>query len=613
MKRKILSFALVLMMAISLVAPLMTLQVSAANFTPDPQPITIHGSESVDIIGETFQVYKIFDLYSWDAGSSIDDERFAYRINPAFEGFDTAAFVNSYFTSVPSELQGDVSLKDVLEYFRGDTPYADIASDDVLAINDDTWAVPLTNMLIQYIEQNNIPATDYTADDDPYTINLPDLGYYIIRTLGYNPTSTNDEGRSDSDRVTAIAALRTNEVAVTIHCKADAPTIDKDVWDAKGDSWEGYTDANIGDTVWFKLTSKVPNMRGYDKYYMTMYDLLSSGLTFNNDIKVYIADPNLGLTAMSPTDIAASGAINITPYYAGSYAGAITGDPYNIVIEFGDIKGWYANDYTGYDIIVIYSAVLNDDAVVTNDPADDTQNGGNPNKVWLEYSNNPYDTQNSKGKTREKHVTVFTFEIDIEKYFTANGNNAPLAAAVFNLYKAEGFAWDDGKATGTPLNFKDLTDGKYKHTTGTGDPDLISPASGLIDIIGLEKGEYYLVEIDAPKGYNLLEAPIKVTIDYDANGNKFASWKLDTLDKTYLNDEDYIYGEIEGTLEPGDRIEIENRSGIKFPETGGIGTIIFYVIGGLLTVGTGFLLIVRSQVSKKKEQADKAKQQKAAV
>jgi len=706
MKRKILSLALAVMM----VLPLLTVNVLAAlpshdpHFVPAPQPITIHGSNSLNIVDEKFEIFKIFDLESWDILTSgagydpsnpLNNERFAYRINPAFEGFDgtlTWNFAQSYFSPVPAELAAKGSnllLKELLEYLRKNSKpsalYADIGSPEVLEVNNDSWAVPLTKALIDYIESKGIaPNWVKTASSDPYVINDLPLGYFLIRSEHYNPSSTNADGKYDdkSDRVTAIAALRTNEVKVDIYCKADAPPMDKDVWHTPQagytggapEGWGGFTDVNIEDTVWFKLTSKVPNMSGYSKYYMTMYDLLSPGLMpFNNDIRVYIAPPSVNLTTQplsyfvnynaetgAGTHISPAGAKNVTGEMLT--AGAVVAAGYNIMIDFGDIKRWYntqadgtvtngKTNYVGWDIVVIYSANLNDQAVITVDPkntgAPSGHELGNPNKAWLEYSNNPY--KDTKGKTRDKFVTVFTFDFKIKKYFRDAREKEVtdlVEGAAFNLYKANGFTWkyDNGTnkvevLSGTPENFIDLfaagkktpggasyIEGQYMHTVkAVGDAGttiyLHSPIganmNGFIDIIGLEAGVYYLVETHAPKGYNLLEAPIKIVIEYTAGNDKLSPWKALTLTKKYQNETDYIYGDIKGDLkECDDRMPILNKSGIKFPETGGTGTVIFYIIGGLLTVGTGFLLIVRSQTSKKKEReraAGNAKQQKAAI
>ncbi|MCL2158063.1 MAG: isopeptide-forming domain-containing fimbrial protein [Oscillospiraceae bacterium] len=641
MKRKIISVLLALFMAISIAAPLMTIQASAANFTADPKPITIYGSDTVNIVGETFEVYKIFDLQSWDIldpKTSIDDERFAYRITDDFQGFDGQDTYNFLvglygYGKIPADLDStDILLKDVLEYFRGDTPYADIASDEALEANDDFWAVPLTKALIEYIERNSSIQpfdTFVITKNNGEEFSLDDLGYYLIRSQGYNPDG---DSENKLDGVTAIAALRTNEVAVEIHCKADTPTIDKDVWYEKGESWNGYTDVNIDDTVWFKLTSKVPNMRGYKYYYMTMYDALSSGLTYDlNSYKVYIAPASDGLTTADLADIPTTNAKDVTTHVAVTQPT----EKYNLVFDFDDIKDWYDQadgtdtngkvNYVGWDIIVIYSATLNEDAVITKDIDDGEL--GNPNSAYLEYSNNPYDTgdgttgnRGSHGRTKEKKVTVFTFEINVKKYFI-DANDKELTnlkeGAVFQLYKADddfeyNFINNKQDASsievdGTVVYFTDLHDGQYMHTNdkANGTTDLRSPASGLIDLIGLEEGAYYLVEVDAPVGYNILEAPILINISYETdNGSKASNWKVTKLTKTYETyGEDYTYGEIEKVTltPPTDYIKIENRSGIKFPETGGIGRTIFYIVGTLLTLGTGFVLIIRSKLSKKEK------------
>ena len=115
-------------------------------------------------------------------------------------------------------------------------------------------------------------------------------------------------------------------------------------------------------------------------------------------------------------------------------------------------------------------------------------------------------------------------------------------------------------------------------TTTTG-VDLVTPSDGLININGLDAGTYYLKEIKAPDGYNTLTEPVTLTI---------AAEHTETSIKVGL-----------GTVDSGTMTKIViNNSGVVLPSTGGMGTTIFYVVGGLLMVGAAVLLVTKKRMQK---------------
>ena len=383
---------------------------------------------------------------------------------------------------------------------------------------------------------------------------------------------------------------------IEINVKTDAPSVEKKVWEddkySGTDYGAGYNDVadhNMGDAVPFHLIGTVPDMSRYDTYKYIFHDTLSNGLTLNEGtIKVYVASNKAG------TD-----KTEITTGWTKDVKGQ------SFTVSFTDLKT-VSGVSQGKFIIVEYTATLNQNAEVGLD--------GNPNVVYLEYSNKPDqsgegDTGNT-GKTPEDKVIVFTYELDTTKisgteYVKAtedgankdengylldeNNNKIPLKleGAEFKLHNADN-KWaivdDNNKVTG----WADTEEGGTK---------LTSDANGLFKVIGLDDGTYYLKETKAPTGYNLLTSEITVVIKATTtNGqtwtNGQASSALTKLDVT-----------ANGTAGTGDTstgiagITVANNKGSTLPETGGIGTTIFYVLGGMLVVCAVVLMVSKKRMS----------------
>lgn len=121
---------------------------------------------------------------------------------------------------------------------------------------------------------------------------------------------------------------------------------------------------------------------------------------------------------------------------------------------------------------------------------------------------------------------------------------------------------------------------------------LTTDANGKITVSGLENGNYYLVETKTAEGYNLLKSPVKVEINvaysaettttttYNADGDVIATT---VTTKTFTESNGTANDGIFGTT-------IINKQGFELPTTGGIGTLMFFIIGGVLIAG-GICLI----------------------
>lgn len=201
-------------------------------------------------------------------------------------------------------------------------------------------------------------------------------------------------------------------------------------------------------------------------------------------------------------------------------------------------------------IVVTYNATLNSKAVVGGTT-------GNKNDTYLKYGN---DNDTTHGTT-----TTYTYEFDVVK---TNDANQLLEGAVFSLYASE-------KAT-TPMNLVAKDTGVYRLAT-TGDATTVTTfTAGKVTIQGLANGNYYLEEITAPKGYNKLDHRVEITINN-------ADLKANTTENTYTDG----------------GVKVENKAGTTLPGTGGIGTTIFYLIGGGLMVAAAVLLIAKKRMENK--------------
>lgn len=532
--------------------------------------ITIKGSSTVPVAGKTFKAYKILDL------QMVGTDGYVYTVPEALKDFyatkfsieKTAGDFDAQVAGKIGEMQND---SDALFAFAA----------DALKAAKDAGITPVS-------------ATG-TAGAATVTITGLEQGYYVIE----------DEGTA-----TPISALMldtaTDKVEVTI--KADKPDVDKKIDGNKDtdDSTTGKVEENneaIGDKVPYEVTSKVPDMRGYEKYYFVLNDTLSKGLTFNNDVVITIGDKTL----VKDTDYTVTSTVN---------ADGTT----SVEIVFKNFIQY--KNQPGAAITVTYSATINENAVIGV--------AGNPNKVTLTYSHNPNtkddgDPDNPDkptpespvGTTPEKETRTYVTEIELTK---VDDNKNVLAGAEFKisgtklntvLVTSQQFVEDangtyyklkDGTYTTTaPTIADDETDNsdlyesttiKYKldtvketvTKTEIVDYTVTTGPDGKIKFTGLAAGTYTITEIKAPNGYNLLKAPITVTIGWTAPADESTNCT-------------WTYKWNDGEAGSTNSIEVVNQAGSELPSTGGMGTTLFYVIGGMLTLGAAVLLITKRRMN----------------
>ena len=395
-----------------------------------------------------------------------------------------------------------------------------------------------------------------TVTDGKYVISGLAAGYYLVKDQDGSLTG-------DADAYTEYIIKVVSDTTATP--KSSVPTVEKKVKDTNDSTgvtsdWQDSADSDIGDSIPFQLKATLANnVSSYTTYKVVFHDTLSKGLTYNNDAKVYIGGTETNGFTVTAT-VNADGTTTLT-------------------VSCDDVKALGAGNSSV--ITVEYTAKLNENAVLGS--------AGNPNEVYLEYSNNPNKSENGNnetGETPKDVVIVFTYKTIINK---VDSENAPLTGAAFKLEKL--IKGKDG-AAGTWTTVKEFT---------------VDETTTSFTFSGLDDGQYKLTETKTPVGYNTIDpiyfvieathdetadAPTLKTLNAyltDANGNKQTEVKDGESVNIDLGTVDLTAGSITTT--------VVNKSGSELPSTGGIGTTIFYVLGGVLVLAAVVLLVTKKRMS----------------
>ena len=414
--------------------------------------------------GETYTAYKIFDVV-------YKDDKSAYSYTIAADSLWLGA-LQSY---------DGITLSDAVTDGDGNTYH-------IVARNDSFSAAAFAKVLQGAMAGKS--GTALTVTDGKATVSGLDLGYYFV-------SSTNG----------ALCNLTTTQPDATIYDKNDVP-FEKTADDVS---------VEVGQTVNFTIEGKVPDTTGFDTYLYEITDTMSAGLTFNQDVQVYVDGTQL------------TEKVTLT--------NAATG--FTLSVDVMQLQA-----QVGKQIKVTYSATVNEAAVSVVQE----------NDAALKYSNDP--TDSTKFTTIPDEVKLYTAKIVIDKYETGS-ESKKLSGAQFVLMNSRSafYAYDASSETVSWVaDQKDAT-------------VMTTDANGAAAFIGLEDGAYTLKEIQAPTGYNLLTDTIDITVaGSDA-------------DETTL------------TVEA----DVANSTGSQLPSTGGIGTTIFYALGGVMMAASAIVLTVKKR------------------
>ncbi|MBR3597781.1 MAG: SpaH/EbpB family LPXTG-anchored major pilin [Clostridia bacterium] len=488
--QKIASFVLALIMILSL---------GITAFAADELgSITINGVSE----NNTYEIYKLLDLESYNAETGV----YSYKVNADWTGFFATDSAKAYFT---------VDAQNYATWVAGE--------------DDDTVAA-FAKIALDYAVANGIsPVKSSKNDEMTFTAATEtekskgvfsglELGYYLVDST-----------------VGALCGLTTTNPDASINAKNGIPTIDKQVQEDSTSQWGGENTADIGQTVYFRVTINVH--AGAENY--VLHDVMPEGITYNQVSKVEKVVPALEGSTTTVAD----------PDVDYTVVTENLEDDCTFEVEFS--KEFCDALETNDKIIVYYEGMLNKKAVIAGD--------GNVNTAWLSFG---------EGNESNKDTTVTkTFAIDVVK---TDSQNKLIDGAQFRIYDAA----TGGNEVGVVLMDDGVT---YRRARAdeAGVPIIVK--DGQVRVVGFDNGTYYLEETVSPEGYNKLAARQRFIIS-DAN-----------LDAVY-ND---------GIFSTGSGVHVVNKSGSMLPETGGIGTTIFYVAGGLLVGGAVVALVSKKRMSSK--------------
>ena len=406
------------------------------------------------------------------------------------------------------------------------------------------------------------PTTSGAQVDGKYTITGLSAGYYLVKD------KDNTLSNADDFYTAYIMQVVGN---VTAQPKGDKPELKKEIKHNEKGTWEVVGDNQIGDTVEFRTVTTIPDTTGYTEYDYIIHDTMSDGLTSNvksaADVKILVNDAGDALS---------------TDYYT------VTANGNSFDLKIDVLKAIKDGKMQSKDsLYTYYSGVLNEDAKVYDE-------GKQDNEAYLEYSNNPNDTT-GKGQTEKSKVYDWTFKMQVNKVDEAK---KPLTGAKFVLSKTGTLKVADMKCSkdGDPavttnlIGLVKVSDGVYRIATDKDAADTVVYAmdAGSPVIKGLDDNtDYYLYETLAPKGYNLLDGPVqfKITAEYTTDGSALLE-----------NYPTVKVGEAEASTNLS--TNVINKEGSVLPSTGGMGTTLFYILGGLLVVGAGVVLVTKKRMSK---------------
>lgn len=509
-----LMLAAIMMMAMSVTA--FAAEGAAGTHTLTVNVKTGEGVPAQTLKDQTIYLYKLFDVT--ESGTT-GAKNYAYTVNTAAGYKDVLVAALNTATITTSSTDEDIA-----------NAVRNIGNSDTKEVQD--FANAFTT---QALTKN--PKLDATAnsgkleDVTSYKFTGLDAGYYLVYVTG---------GKEIQSSLVTVDADTTQ-----VNLKSETPSIEK-----KADK----ETVSIGQVVKYTVTASIPDTTGYAEYVYKIHDTLSTGLDFvknadgdaldnATEANVTIAFKDTGVTAVgtTPTTAALSGEGNRTMAL--------------------DLSAWVRDNQAnkGKAFTVTYYAKVNANAVVTE-----------KNSATLEYGNKPSETT----KTTPSEAKTPTYPLDIlkKKAGTGTGEVAleKLAGAKFKLYKDSVDDTNVIKVSETAVKGSYVVD-PTSATTEFESVGNIEEQGYNLRVNGLAAGTYYLVETQAPEGFNKLTDPIKVTITKDGDTN----W---TVKKNDTAEDDKI-------------IDVENSSGSLLPSTGGRGAIAFAVIAAILVFGVAVSFI----------------------
>ena len=621
--KKIISLALCLMMVLAMAAP-----VFAEERTNHTHTITIAN----DNVNHPTYVYKAYQVFS----GVLDETGVLSNIDWGKGVNGTALLaalktIDAYKDCNDAEDVASVLAKDAAHDNAVAVAFADLVATYTVATGVEDIE---DNRTYAYLNTNNADVSTFNDSTKNYEIEVEGDGYYLV----INTTIPVDENGNVTENTTFSRHILQVVRDVKVSHKGTFPSSGK-VINENGEK-KNVNEASIGDVIDFDVWGTLPsNIAFYDTYFYRFNDTMSKGLTFNNDVKVTIK--NTG----KPD-------VDVTQYF---WIGATKYDPVNgtqITIAIQDLLALrHLTDANGdpvvidahTQVVVDYTATLNENAVIGVE--------GNPNILDLDFSNNPNVDgdpsitppppgpekpvpQYPIGETPDHKTITYTTELKITK---VNGKNDILPGAEFtltgngvNIVLISGDFFRPAVLTGDPTKIDSeptggwyylLLDGTYTQVVPTDDDPatedvnegnkeayhqdfvkfvredfavvdsekntitnvkaFVDEETGVLKFTGLGAGTYTLTETVTPKGFNTCD-PIVFEILFNSETKTFSSSNNEI-------DLDIVNGVFTTT--------VINEAGSKLPTTGGMGTTLFYVFGGIMVLAAVVLLVTKKRMN----------------
>lgn len=523
-------------------------------------PVMAAGTNSITVDknfkGQTYTLYKIFNATvnderkaetDADSDTSVTTEGIAYTLIDETDHALSKEFTVTKADGTTATVKG----ADWFEFVNASNKNIKAkANADITTEEFRLWATA-------YGVQTQSTLTAASDNDTNIKWTGLDDGYYFITTT----TGT----------LVTVDSVAPNAI---VKDKNSIPSVEKTVEEDSTGTYQKQNDAEIGQTVNFK--SVIAAKKGGTGY--KLMDKMSEGLTFDgiSSIKVYkgtIDDANEVATGDTTWTAALGG-----DYYAGADGAKEEGKAtFTLTIAQQYLDSLTADT----DLIVTYTATVNNKAVI---------NTAVSNKTTLEYGNNTH--------TAESETRTYVWGIDLLKKDASDDSKA-LKNAEFVLYKTVTETPEEGDPTTSIYYAKFDSDNKFAgwtaadtetvenlvkkekdYFTGKTATILKTGEDGKFAVTGLDEGSYYLIEVTAPEGYNKLDAAQPVTITSTVN-----------------TDGASLTNPLTSGTNGSTHIDVNNAAGATLPTTGGIGTTVFYIIGGILVLGAGILLVTRRRMN----------------
>ena len=652
---RIISAVIAVLLALTVAVPAM-----GATSTPLPPSdnltITIHNNTGLPVMKEDmFAVYQLFTGVVSDVHKSEDDAEW----NDTWEDYTLAdiewgaSLKDGYGTLL-------TTLKDDLD--ETDYPWAFHEKTNVFAsVNT---AAELANVLAEYGTTTEFMQgfakilkttkgiltplkkdTDYTEkltsaadaanDTLSYKVNAP--GYYMFA----EPKKHEADDDAESEYIIAVLGSQ------SIYLKASIPTVEK--WINKAEETKG-TSADITDTIKFVIKGTLPKNYGdfFEGYEYIFHDYLSDAFTMTTKKAEIVVTIKTGTDTFILTsdqftwkdkksgdipDIDCS-----QEFLIGISEGRSDGSTYCNLMSLQDQK-----DTNGNEIKIDSSSIITVEYEVTlNENAKMGEDGRNKSSVILQYSNDPNAELNNTNKTKESDVYVYTYGLDLTKVGSDSAHEKGLGGASFVLKNKDGSkyaqfedqeidgvtyrrfnGWVDSSTVEALIttynNAKDAYD-KAPNDSATAAKEELENAvkategylltsaetTGKIYVKGIDDDVYTLVEVITPAGYNTM-AEFGFTIDETINTTNGQLTEFTYKSDTTIDEKTYSSTSESGIFNSG--LIPDKLTNIKaplLPFTGGIGTVIFYVLGGALVAGAiVYIVIIAKNRRKETENSDK--------